>query len=56
MTTSSAITELSRHVDAMEILAEDEFSAIAEAPKAALCNILVRLGSIKHIIEFAARK
>ena len=48
------MTAISRHVDGLEVLVDDD--TIANASPVALCNLLARLRRVQRTIEMAARK
>tara|TARA_R110000868_G_scaffold25115_1_gene98141 strand:- start:628 stop:798 length:171 start_codon:yes stop_codon:yes gene_type:complete len=48
------MTAISRHVDGLEVLVDDD--TIANASPVALCNLLARLSRVQRTIESAARK
>ena len=56
MTTEQTLTQLSRHVDAAEQLADAELFSIAQSSPLALGNLLARLGRLQQTIEMAASK
>jgi hypothetical protein len=56
MTTPQAMTRLSHHVDAMEALAAEQLSAIAQGNPQALSNLRARLIRLQNTIETAARQ
>ena len=53
-TMTMTMTAISRHVDGLEVLVDDD--TIANASPDALCNLLARLSRVQRTIEMAARK
>lgn len=48
------ISQLSKHMDAMETLADDQFFTLAHGSPQALDNLLARLQRLQLTIELAA--
>lgn len=55
MSTPQTMAALSRHVDALETLADAEVASIAASSPLALSNLLARLARLQHTIATAAQ-
>lgn len=54
--TEQQLSQLSQHVDAMEVLTDREFFSIADASPLALDNLRARLSRLQQTIEMAASR